>query len=158
MTEPILDAWEVEDPHRVIRFHGARQKWAWQQMARCMESRFVRFFHGTDQLPAYQAVQADAFQKMSALREVLDDARRHARSAAKWRPLAELPERRAAHINVRTPDGLTQSYRWLPYRKGSQPPYDKLGGRWQAATEHGWKNAALPEAGEWAPNPRRSVG
>lgn len=70
-----LDPWEVADPHRAVRFHGARQKWAGQQVARCIESRCVRFFHGTDQLPAYQAIQADAFRKVSALREALNDAR-----------------------------------------------------------------------------------
>ena len=87
-----------------------------------------------------------------------DDPPAPPHEGTEWLPLGDLPRYRATHINVRTPDGLTQSYRWLPYRRGAPPPYDKLCGRWQAATEHGWRNAALPKAGEWSLNPRKSVG
>ena len=73
-----------------------------------------------------------------------------------WKPLSEVPEAQAVHINLRTPDGAVNSYRWLPYRKGSQQPY--VGGRWQAATEHGWKNQPLPTEGEFVLNPARRIG
>lgn len=68
-----------------------------------------------------------------------------------WRPLAEVPQGRALHILVRTKDGAINSWRWLPYKKGSLPPY--VGGRWQQATEYSFKNATLPEQGEFALNP-----
>jgi hypothetical protein len=68
-----------------------------------------------------------------------------------WRPLSELPNNRAMWVNICTPDGVVNLWRWLPYRKGSQPPY--LGGRWQIATEYSFRNETLPENGKWRPNP-----
>ena len=69
-----------------------------------------------------------------------------------WRPLGELPADGAiAHVNIRTPDGAVNSWRWLAYRRGSQTPF--IGGRWQQANEYGFRNAALPRVGEWTPNP-----
>ena len=74
-----------------------------------------------------------------------------------WLPLSEVPVNRAVHINVRTPDGDIQSYRWLPYKKGSQYPYTVLGGRWQVARDVGvaisWRNQDLPKVGEFQLNP-----
>lgn len=69
-----LEPWEIADPLRALLFHGTRQAYSGAQMIRCMESRFVRFPYGYDQLPAYQDNQAEAFRKMVALREVIQRA------------------------------------------------------------------------------------
>jgi hypothetical protein len=72
-----------------------------------------------------------------------------------WRPLSALPQddtdttRRRMDIIIRTPDGNTNSWRWLPYGRGSVAPY--IGGRWQIIiNEYGkYRNEKLPTQGEW---------
>jgi hypothetical protein len=68
-----------------------------------------------------------------------------------WLPLDTIPEDRAMHVNIQLPSGEVNSWRWLPYKNGSQPPY--IGGRWQIATEYSFKNETLPKEGWWKPNP-----
>lgn len=66
-----------------------------------------------------------------------------------WRPMSALPplgKSRAITIDVRT----TQTYRWLPYKPDGRKQM-KADGRWQEATEYGWKNCSAP-AGEWKLN------
>jgi hypothetical protein len=69
-----------------------------------------------------------------------------------WKPLSDLPVpgREPVYVNVRTT--VTSTYRWLPYRNGSQQLRQGIAGRWQSATDFGWDNATLPAAGEWTLN------
>jgi len=67
---------------------------------------------------------------------------------SEWRSLSDLPNGPAMRVVIRTkrdPGGTT--WRWLPYKPGSRMPY--VGGRWQIATEHGWRNEIAPTEGEW---------
>ena len=69
-----------------------------------------------------------------------------------WTPLSDLPVpgNEQVYVNVRTVNVST--YRWLPYRKGSQQVRQGVTGRWQIANDYGWDNATLPVNGEWTPN------
>lgn len=74
-----------------------------------------------------------------------------------WQPLSTLPTDRAMWVTIRTPRSSgVHTWRWLPYGRGSQWPY--IGGRWQSATEYGFKNDTLPTVGEWQPNRKLTEG
>lgn len=69
------------------------------------------------------------------------------KTTAGWRPLSELPNGPAMHVVIRTPKNAGTTWRWLPYKKGAQWPW--IGGRWQIATDYGFRNELLPKEGEW---------
>ena len=70
-----------------------------------------------------------------------------------WQPLSTLPQNTPGWVNIRTPDGSVNTYRWLPYKKGAGPIWRAKKGRWQKANEYGWdNNAVIPAEGEWQPN------
>jgi len=65
-----------------------------------------------------------------------------------WRPVSELPNGPAIRVVIRTPTNAGTTWRYLPYK----PDARRQGyphGRWQMATEYGFRNELLPKDGEW---------
>lgn len=71
--------------------------------------------------------------------------------AQQWRPIeTDRPPAGAEYITVRS----ARTYRFLPYKKGSDQRRRGFAGRWQACNGFGgFVNEDLPQIGDWQPLP-----
>ena len=66
-----------------------------------------------------------------------------------WKPTSEAPTVPGTYIKVR--ETTIGTFRWLEYRSDGKRQMG-VRGRWQRATEFGWRNETLP-LGEFTPIP-----